>query len=97
MVGQIRHMIEASQRLNVTLSILPSRALIGSAPLNVFVVYDDRLVTTEIFAGKMVLRDYRDITYHLNVFEHFHGRSETGDQAREFLESIAHEFMRARD
>ncbi|TDD55606.1 helix-turn-helix domain-containing protein [Saccharopolyspora elongata] len=97
MVDQVRHMIAVSRRPNVELSILPGRALIGAAPLNVFVVYDDRLVTTEIFAGKVVLRDYRDIAYHLNLFEHFRERAASGEGAREILESIADEFMRVRD
>lgn len=95
--GQARHMIEVSQRPNVTLSILPTSSLVEASPLNVFVVYDDRLVVVEIFSGEVVLRDYRDITYHLNLFEHFAEQAMTGNEARKLLDSVAAEFMRARD
>ncbi|MGW3467319.1 helix-turn-helix domain-containing protein [Saccharopolyspora sp. NPDC000995] len=97
MVEQLKHMAEVSQRTNVDLAILPNTALVNASPLNVFVVYDDRLVLTEIFAGEVALRDYRDITYHINVFEHFRERALTSEDARQLLESAADEFMRARD
>ncbi|MFI0470305.1 helix-turn-helix domain-containing protein [Saccharopolyspora sp. 5N102] len=97
MVEQLQHMAEVSQRPNVDLAILPNAALVNASPLNVFVIYDDRLVLTEIFSGEVALRDYRDINYHLNVFGHFYERALTGDDARKTLESAADQFMRARD
>ncbi|MEV4648867.1 helix-turn-helix transcriptional regulator [Saccharopolyspora sp. NPDC049357] len=97
MVGQLRHMIEVMNRPNVDLSVLPSSALVNASPLNVFVVYDDRLVLTEIFAGEVALRDYRDVSYHLNIFDHFRDRAVSGNEAGELLESIADEFMRGPD
>ncbi|MBB5158594.1 helix-turn-helix domain-containing protein [Saccharopolyspora phatthalungensis] len=96
MAAQLRHMTEASTRPNVDLAILPNSALVSEPPLNVFAVYDDRLVTVELFSGSVALRDYRDISYHLNVFEHFRERAVTGDQARDFLESVADEFTQQR-
>ena len=97
MVGQLRHMAEVSKRPNVEVAIIPSSVMVGASPLNVFVVYDDRLVIVELFSGEVALRDYRDITYHLNVFEYFRGRAVTGADARAILESVANEFMRTRD
>ncbi|SDP15596.1 hypothetical protein SAMN04487905_102195 [Actinopolyspora xinjiangensis] len=97
MVGQLEHMAAVSDRPNVDLAILPNSELVKSSPLNVFVVYDDRLVLVEIFSGEVVLRDYRDISYHLNVFEHFRERAVSGDNIRTLLASVADEFMRARD
>jgi hypothetical protein len=38
-------------------------------------VYDQRLVTVEIFAGMVVLRDPQDVTYHVNLFEFFLGHA----------------------
>ncbi len=96
MVGQLRHMATLSNRPNVELAILPHRALVNSSPLNVFVVYDDRLVKVELFSGSIALRDYQDISYHLNLFEHFRERSMTGDEARDFLVSVADEFTQQR-
>jgi transcriptional regulator with XRE-family HTH domain len=97
MAGQLRYMSEVSGRTNVDLAVLPSFTRTGSAPLNVFVVYDERLVTVEMFSGGMALRDHRDISYHLNVFKHFRERALSGDDARDMLAAIADEFMRARD
>ena len=97
MVGQLRHMLEVMNRPNVDLSVLPSSALVNASPLNVFVVYDDRLVLTEIFAGEVALRDYRDVSYHLNIFDHFRDRAVSGNEAGELLESISDEFMRGPD
>lgn len=90
-------MTEVMERANVELAILPSSALIGASPLNVFVAYDDRLVIVELFSGEVALRDYRDVSYHLNVFEYFRSRAATGEDARSILEQVANEFMRVRD
>jgi transcriptional regulator with XRE-family HTH domain len=92
MVDQLQHMINLSRRPNVMLSVLPFSAQIGTSPLNVFVVYDDRLVIVELFSGEIVLRDYRDVKYHLNLFEHFSDRALEGDNARTFLESAVRDF-----
>lgn len=97
MVGQLEHMAAVSERPNVDLAILPNSELVNASPLNVFVVYDDRLVVVEIFSGEIALRDYRDITYHLNVFQHFRERAVSGSDATALLASVAAEFMRARD
>lgn len=97
MVGQLRHMAEVAERPNVDLAILPSSTVVGASPLNVFVAYDDRLVVVELFSGEVVLRDYRDVSYHLNVFEYFRSRAVAGDDARAMLEKVASEFMRTRD
>lgn len=97
MVGQLRHLIEVAKRPNVDLAILPSSVMVGASPLNVFVAYDDRLVIVELFSGEVALRDYRDVSYHLNVFEYFRSRAVTGEDARGILETAASEFMRVRD
>ncbi|MEV6232784.1 Scr1 family TA system antitoxin-like transcriptional regulator [Saccharopolyspora shandongensis] len=97
MVKQLQHMTEVSQRPNVDLAILPNSASLTEPPLNIFVAYDERLVTVEMFSGTVALRDYRDILYHLNVFKYFRERALAGEHARGFLSSVADEFMRARD
>ncbi|GAA1244929.1 helix-turn-helix transcriptional regulator [Prauserella halophila] len=94
MVDQVRHLATVSKRPNVDLAILPLSAEISSPPLNVFVVYDDRLVTTETLSGSLALRDSRDVAYHLNLFDHFREHAASGDDARNILGSVAEEFMR---
>lgn len=97
MAGQLRHMIAVSRIPNVTISILPARVLLGAVPLNTFVIYDERLVTVELFSGAVAMRDHRDVRYHLNLFEHFRERSIAGDEARDRLASVADGFVRARE
>jgi hypothetical protein len=85
MTAQIHHMIEVSRLPNVELAIIPQDAPVGMAPLNTFVVYDDRLVLVELFSGEIALRDPQDVSYHLNLFEHFWKYALTGDAARDFM------------
>ncbi|GAB3691811.1 helix-turn-helix domain-containing protein [Saccharopolyspora tripterygii] len=97
MADQLRHMTAMMDRSNVDLSVLPSSALVNASQLNVFVVYDDRIVLTEVFAGEVALRDYRDVSYHLSIFDHFRDRAFSGSSARRILNSVADEFMRGPD
>lgn len=97
MVAQLRHMAEVAARPNVDLAIVPTSALVSASPLHVFVIYDDRLVTIELFAGGVALRDPQEIAYHLNIFDYFRERAVDGDRALELIKSIECEFMRSLD
>ena len=54
-------------------------------------------MTIELFSGEVVLRDPRDIAYHVNLFDFFYAQALTGPAAIRFLEATADEFMRLRD
>jgi transcriptional regulator with XRE-family HTH domain len=97
MIEQLQHMAELAERPNIELTILPTSVQLGDAPLNSFVVYDDRLVMIELFSGGVALRDPQEISYHLNLFEYFNDRAVSGVEAQQFIEAVADEFMRARD
>jgi hypothetical protein len=97
MAQQCGHMEELSRRDNIGIAILAPSANTPKATFNSFVIYDDRLVVAELFSGSVVLRDPKDISYHLELFEYFYDRALTGDQAREFLRSARDAFMRMRD
>ncbi|HEU5426476.1 MAG TPA: helix-turn-helix transcriptional regulator [Actinocrinis sp.] len=97
MADQVRHMIQLSALPNVEIAIIPQDAEVLSAPLNGFVLYDDRLVVIELFSGEVVLRDPRDITHHDHLFEYFYEHALTGSEATALLEGVADEFMRLRD
>lgn len=97
MVEQLQRMIELAGHPNIDLSILSANVLLDASPLNTFVVYDDRLVLIELFSGGVALRDPQDISYHLNLFEYFNNLAVSGDEAQQFIEAVADEFMRARD
>jgi hypothetical protein len=88
---QLRHLMAVAERPNVELSVVPAGVEANVPPLNVFVVYDDRLVLVELFSGEIALRDPRDVAYHLNVFNYFLERALSGDRAVAFLREIMRE------
>lgn len=94
MVGQLANICKVAKLPNVDLSIVPLRTReVRAAPLNVFTVYDERLVTLELFSGSVALRDPRDVDYHLNLFEFFASHAVSGDDAHDLLASVADEFI----
>ncbi|WP_308404859.1 helix-turn-helix transcriptional regulator [Streptomyces sp. 35G-GA-8] len=97
MAAQCAHMAQVNGKPNVEMGIIPDAAQVPGIPMNIFVVYDDRLVTVELFSGEVVLRDPRDITQHLNLFDLFWSHALTGDDASAYLEEAATRFMRQRD
>ncbi|MFG3235637.1 helix-turn-helix domain-containing protein [Streptomyces antibioticus] len=97
MAAQCSHMAEVNRKPNVEIGIVPQGVHVPGIPMNIFVVYDDRLVTVELFSGEVVLRDPRDITQHLNLFELFWSHALTGEDASAFLEEAASGFMRQRN
>lgn len=92
MSGQLEHMAEVAEKPSVEIAVVPASVEVRSMPLNVFVVYDERVVTVELFSGEVVLRDPRDVSYHLNIFQFFLDHALTGSDATEFLRSVAEEF-----
>lgn len=90
-------MVDVSRKPNVEIAILPQSAWVPASPLNIFVIYDDRLVKVELFSGEVVLRDPRDISHHLNLFDLFLEHSLRGAEAAAFLCEASEEFMRLRD
>jgi transcriptional regulator with XRE-family HTH domain len=97
MAAQCAHMVEVNRKPNVEMGIVPQGVQVPGTPMNIFVVYDDRLVTIELFSGEVALRDPRDISQHLNLFDLFWTRALTGDDASSFLEEAADGFMRQRN
>jgi transcriptional regulator with XRE-family HTH domain len=93
MAAQCAHLADMTAWPNIDIAILPLSSEILSAPLNTFVVYDDRLVLVEIFSGEVALRDPKDIAHHLDLFDFFYGRALTNDRARAFLLTVRDEFM----
>lgn len=85
MARQCEHLADLSERPNIHLGIVPLTASVPAAPLNSFHVYDERLVIVELFSGRVDYRDYKDIRYHIDLFEFFRGYALTEDRARAFL------------
>lgn len=94
MAAQCAHMAEVNRRPNVEIGIVPREVQVAGTPMNIFVVYDDRLVTVELFSGEVVLRDPRDVSQHLHLFELFWSHAITGDEVSHYLNDAAEDFMR---
>ncbi|WP_246494453.1 helix-turn-helix domain-containing protein [Streptomyces zagrosensis] len=97
MAAQCAHMAEVNRKPNIEIGIVPQGVQVPGTPMNIFVVYDDRLVTVELFSGEVVLRDPRDITQHLHLFDLFWSHALTGDAASAFLNETSEAFMRQRN
>jgi len=98
MGAQAAHLAALSTRPNLDISLVPrDTGPLPFPPLNTVVIYDDRLVTIEGTGGQLVLRDPKDVLFHRNVFDYFHGRAQHGDAATMALARIAGEFMPERE
>ncbi|MYY10025.1 helix-turn-helix domain-containing protein [Streptomyces sp. SID4919] len=97
MAAQCRHMAEVARKPQVHIGIVPQSVQVPAIPMNIFVVYDRRLVTVELFSGEVVLRDPQDVQFHRNLFDLFWSYSVTGERLTALLEELASEFMRQRD
>lgn len=97
MARQLVHMIDVAHKPNVEIAVISQSKKIHGMPLNVFTIYDNRLVTAELFSGEVLLRDPQDITFHLELFQFFLDHSISGAEAIEFMRSIANEFMQELD
>jgi hypothetical protein len=92
MAVQLDHLISISRLPNVHIGVLPLSAQIPDGPYHTFVVYDRRLVTIELFTGRLVLRDPRDIEHYRALFAFFGHSALWSDEARSVLTELASEF-----
>jgi transcriptional regulator with XRE-family HTH domain len=94
MAIQIGRILALTGLPNITVGVIPyGRVRLAEGPLNTFTVYDDRLVTAETFSGEIIMRDPRDIAYHLGLFETFAGYSTRGEECKAILTAVQNEFM----
>ncbi len=92
MALQIDRLVSLSRLPNVNLGVLTAGSHIPRGPLNTFTIYDDRIVTAETFGGAIVMRDPRDIAFHLRLFELFASYAQFDDDARGHLDEWARAF-----
>ncbi len=94
MAVQVDKLVAVSVKPSVELEVIPLDIQMAKAPLNIFTIYDDSLVTVETEAGLMALRDPLDVQEHLELFEYYRRKALTGEECRKFLRGIAGEFRR---
>jgi Domain of unknown function (DUF5753) len=92
MAVQMARLASLSELANISLGVIPLDAYVPDGPLNTFTVYDDRIATAETFGGVIMMRDPRDVAYHLELFAFFERHARFGDEARALLDSYAREF-----
>jgi transcriptional regulator with XRE-family HTH domain len=94
MAVQMGRLASLSELPNIRLGIIPLDTYIPDGPLNTFTVYDERMATAETFGGAIMMRDPRDVAYHLELFAFFERYAVFDDEARKLLEHYASEFRR---
>jgi transcriptional regulator with XRE-family HTH domain len=94
MALQLDRLASLSYLPNIRIGIIPVTACPPRGPLNTFTVYDERLVTAEMFSGAVVMRDPRDVAFHLDLFARFADVAVFADVARERLAEWAADFRR---
>jgi transcriptional regulator with XRE-family HTH domain len=92
MAVQMGRLASLSELPNIRLGVIPLDAHVPDGPLNTFTVYDERIATAETFGGVIMMRDPRDVAYHLELFAFFERYAVTGDEARALLESYTRRF-----
>jgi transcriptional regulator with XRE-family HTH domain len=92
MAEQVEHLVSASSMATVDLEVIPLDAEAAKWPINIFIIYDERLVIVETEAGSMALRDPVDVREHLELFEYYRRNALAGEECREFLRVIAADF-----
>ena len=95
MAVQMGRLASLAELPNIRLGIIPLDTCIPDGPLNTFTVYDDRIATAETFGGVIMMRDPRDVAYHLELFAFFERYAVFGDEVRKLLEQYAHNFRQA--
>lgn len=95
MAVQMRRLASLSELPNIRLGIIPLDRYVPDGPLNTFTVYDERIATAETFGGVIMMRDPRDVSYHLELFAFFEHYAVFDDEVKVLLESYAQGFRTA--
>ncbi|SFC72604.1 Helix-turn-helix domain-containing protein [Streptomyces aidingensis] len=64
---QLDRLSTLSRLPHVTLGVIPLGAQIPRGPLNTFTIYDNRLATAEIFTGRIIFQDPRDVEQYRKI------------------------------
>lgn len=92
MALQVDRLVSLSRLTTVRIGVLPLDVGVSDGPYHTFVTYDRRLVTLELFAGRLVLRDPRDVDHYRALFDFFADPALWSEEARVLLRTIADGF-----
>jgi transcriptional regulator with XRE-family HTH domain len=82
---QLDRLVSLSRLPNIRIGVVPLSARVGTGPYHTFVIYDDHLVTVELFTGQLVLRDPKDIDHYHALASFFGGHALWDEAARSFI------------
>ncbi|WP_343034738.1 Scr1 family TA system antitoxin-like transcriptional regulator [Fodinicola acaciae] len=92
MAAQLDHLTEVSRLPNIRIGVIPLTRQVPHGAFDTFVPYDRRLVTIELFSGRVVLRDPKDIDHYRDLFDFFSEYAVWDNEARGLLETLADDF-----
>ena len=91
MAVQLDRLVPLSRLPNIRIGVLPFGIQVGDGPYHTFVIYDDHMVTIELFTGQLILRDPKDIDHYHALASFFGGHALWKDAARDLIsETAAH-------
>lgn len=89
MAVQLDRLVSLSLLPNIRIGVLPLSTQVPDGPCHTFVIYDDHIVTIELFTGQLVLRDPKDIDHYHALASFFGGYAAWDDEARSFITKAA--------
>ena len=89
MAVQLDRLVSLSLLPNIRVGVLPLSTQVADGPYHTFVIYDDHIVTIELFTGQLVLRDPKDIDHYHALASFFGGYALWDDDARSFITKAA--------
>jgi transcriptional regulator with XRE-family HTH domain len=95
MAVQLGRLASLSELPNIRFGIIPLDVCVPDGPLNTFTIYDERIATAETFGGVIMMRDPRDVAYHLELFAFFERYAVFADDVRALLEAYVRSLHRA--
>lgn len=95
MAVQLDRLVSLSWLPNIRIGVLPFGIQVSDGPYHTFVIYDDHIVSIELFTGQLVLRDPKDIDHYHALASFFSGHALWKDAARDLISGIAERYRAA--
>ncbi len=95
MAVQLDRLVSLSRLPNIRIGVLPFGVQVSDGPYHTFVIYDDHIVTIELFTGQLVLRDPKDIDHYHTLASFFGGHALWKEAARNLISRLAEQYRAA--
>ncbi|MDL4771639.1 helix-turn-helix domain-containing protein [Actinomadura xylanilytica] len=98
MAMQVGRIATLAMLPNIVVGVIPlGPRQLSEGPLSTFTLYDESLVTAETFGGAVLMKDPRDIAYHLGLFKVFESYALQREESKAFLATVQSEFIQSRE